>query len=407
MRKKRRHSIIQFIKRNYAVFLILCIIVLQNPVWPLWRLPYMPVSFLFCLLFFIKKNSLKALSGSRLIALLLMGLAFVVLPVIRGGVHGSNIIYILCFIGAMTISFKEATLTLEMISKGLAIIVGISLSAWIIHLGIKPLPLLGTIDLTGMKGNYTVMENYGFFVQNSGANTFRFYSIFDEPGVLGTLGAYVLYANRYQFSKWYNLLILLGCLCTLSAAFYILTIIGIAFTSLGSFRRTLIIIIPLVVIILLGYDFIKENEVFNGFVIDRIKNASESLNDRTGAAVSTYYKNMGILEFLFGIGVPRVEALGLAQGASYKTFIIENGFLSLIILVYAYWKLNKRVNKEVLVFVGLFWLSFLQRPTSFIGWQMLIYACIVTKLAQKGKSRKKKSVKIRGYETKVSNAVAS
>lgn len=372
----------KYIKNNFAELLILAIFVFQIPIWPLWYIPYMPLSFLFCILFFLKKGSLKTDQTRRkMLAVILLGLAFVIMPYLNGGGHGSNFLYFLCFIGAISITYKEANTTVEMLSKGLGIIVVITLIPWIYHQAISPLPSLGSIDLTAMKGNYTVMENYGFFVINPTANVFRFYSVFDEPGALGTLGAYLLYANKYQFSKWYNLSILLGCLCTLSAAFYILTLMGMLYLSIGSMRRLLMIVIPLLIIFWIGYEFIKDSEEFNGFVVERILNASDSLDERSGDAVGAFFKRMSLFELLFGIGYSRVVELGLDYGASYKNFIIENGLVSLLILIYSYWNLHKKTNRDVLVFTAMFWLSFLQRPTSFTGWQMLIYACIVTRLA--------------------------
>ncbi len=54
------------------------------------------------------------------------------------------------------------------------------------------------------------MNNYLLFVTMATANTFRFYSMFDEPGVLGTLSAFVLFANKYDFKRKSNLIILIG-----------------------------------------------------------------------------------------------------------------------------------------------------------------------------------------------------
>lgn len=390
--------LINYIKSNSVVIIILCIIALQNPIWPLWYVPYMPLSFLFCIFLFLKKyNSREIKKSKSLLPIFAMIMAFVVLPFLRGGFHGSNFIYILCFIATFSISYEEASLTLDLLSKGFGVIIGISLIAWIFSLAVHPLPLLGYYDLTEMKGNTTIMEIYGFFVQNPDLRAFRFFSVFDEPGVVGTLGAYILYANKYQFTKWYNIAIFVGCLCTMSLAFYALTVIGLIYTSLGSAKRLIVIFATLLVVVWIGYDFIKENQDFYDLIIGRFLNASESLNSRAGDSIDAYYDKMNLWDFLIGIGSDRVAAMNMNEGASYKNFIVEHGFISIIILVIGYWSLQKKTNRDVLVFVGMFWLSFLQRPTSFIGWQMLLYACIVTYMARP-------TVKIKHYNTiKISN----
>ena len=386
---------IKFVKKHIVVFLILGIIFFQNPIWILWKFPYMAASFLFCVLLYLKRNSSREIHRSKnALAIIVLILGFVILPFLRGGLHISNIVYILCFIAALSITYQEASMTLEFLTKGFGAIIGVSLAAWIVHQVFFPFPMMGEIDLTEMKGGYTVMQNYGLFVQNPAQTAFRFYSVFDEPGVVGTLGAYILFVNKYQLNKWYNVAILLGCLCSLSLAFYALTIIGLVYTSIGSVKRLFVIFVIIAIVLWIGYDFLKENEDFNSVIIGRMMNASDSLNDRAGDAVDSFYKKMGFVDFLMGIGYNRVVELGMNEGASYKNFIVENGLVSLLILIYAYWSLNKRNNKDVLVFVGMFWLSFLQRPTSFIGWQMLLYACVVNYLGHPVKQLKDKNENI-------------
>ncbi len=372
-------SLIRFLKKHYTVSLILAIILLQNPIWVLWYIPYTELSFIFCLLLFLTKK--KYISGAfkrGALAVSLLFLMYCLFPLARGGFHGSNVIYILCFIAALTVTFEESQLTIEVISKFLGIVVGVSVVTWLFHMTVRELPVIGTIDLSTMKGCPTLMENYFFFVQNASSRSFRFYSIFDEPGVLGTLGAYILYANKYDFKKWYNLSLLIGCLCTMSMAFYALSLAGLLYTNARS--RSTIIITALVfgIIIYFAYDFLKEYDDFNSLIIDRMLNLSESIDKRTNIDVNDFYDRMSLIDYLFGIGAASLVEKGLNTGSSYKMFIIENGMLALAVLVYAYFKLNKKNTKRVLVFVALFWASFLQRPTAFNGWQMLVYACIVT-----------------------------
>lgn len=376
-------KIISKIKGHYSVFLILAIILLQNPVWPFWYIPYTELSFVvILLLFFQKSRKFRNIRGNQWLGVFSLVAAFCFIPLLRGGFHGSNFIYIMCFMAALCINTDESSETLEVLSKILGVIVGVSVVAWLIHMTVRPLPVVGTIDLTAMKGSPTLMENYIFFVQNTSARSFRFYSIFDEPGVLGTLGAYILFVNSYNFKKWYNIALLIGCLCTMSMAFYVLTIIGMVYKNTTSLKTIFLTAIGLLIAYLLLHDILIESDDFNSLIVERMTDISGRIDHRTSDMVNSFYDNMSMSEFLFGIGIDAVVSKGLNTGASYKLFIIENGLLSLLALIFAYFQINKKNTMPVLVFVGLFWISFLQRPTAFNGWQMLTYSCIVTYLGQ-------------------------
>lgn len=381
-------KLISFVRSHYTVCLILAIIFLQNPIWALWYIPYTEISFLFCLLLFLSKRKYISKLGSRgMLPILLLVLMYILYPIVRGGFHGSNFVYILCFIAALSINLDESKLTLEIISKFLGLVVGASVVAWLLNMTVVNFPVIGTIDITKMKGFPTIMENYFFFVQNASSRSLRFYSIFDEPGVLGTLGAYVLFANKYNFKKWYNLSLFIGCLCTMSMAFYALSLVGLVYTNSQSRRAIIMSLLVIGVVLYFAYDFLKEYEEFNDLIVERMLNISGSLDKRTDYYVSDFYDKMSIMDYMFGIGSTAIEEKELNIGASYKTFIIENGLISLMVLMYAYFILNKKNTMRVLVFVALFWASFMQRPTAFNGWQMLMYTCIVTTIAYEEKNK--------------------
>src|SRR5690606_28258663 len=121
-----------------------------------------------------------------------------------------------------------------------AFIVFVSGIPWLIHTFAFPLPMWGgTIQYYESKGMDNILENYILFIQVQHEFVVRFYSIFDEPGTLGTLSAFVLYGNRYMFRRKENLIILIGGILTFSLAFYILLIAGLFIQNIRNIKQIL------------------------------------------------------------------------------------------------------------------------------------------------------------------------
>lgn len=378
-----------FVIRERIPLLIAIVILIQNPFWLFWHYAAL-ISFVFIFLLFVslKKNSLIYISPPNRLPIILLSLFFLVLPIVRGGLHLSSFFYVFCFVLAYNFPKEESDKAYSYIVRVLAFVLSFSLPAWLLHItGVYQFPMIGSLDLSAVKQQgadegSTIMENYFFFVLKGGLDQYRFYSVFDEPGVLGTLGAYLLYAAKYNLSKWYNLIIFISCLFTFSLAFYVLTFIGYMYYSTKSVRKFLYLMAGLVLIGLFVYSFLMENEVFISKVIDRTSDLGDSMDRRTGSSVSYFLEQAGLITYLFGIGVEKMAELDLLQGASYKLFIVENGLLALLVLIYAYFKLNPCIQSDILMFNLLFWASFLQRPTAFLAWQIFIFA-IITRLLLK------------------------
>ena len=107
-----------------------------------------------------------------------------------------------------------------------AIILSVSLIAWLLAMqGL--LPSYGTISF-GNDISY-VYQNHILCLVNMNLHNFdviRFCSIFLEPGHVSMIGAFTLYANRYNFKEWTTWPILIASLASLALAGYILIIIG-------------------------------------------------------------------------------------------------------------------------------------------------------------------------------------
>lgn len=364
--------------------LVAAIIMLQNPIWLLWDGVGTMISYL--LLVFLLYLKLKGQNQFHYniytwFILLLSVCTFVLIPFFNG-FHTSNIFILLSFALALILTVEDRINAMDYVTKCLAIILLISLPPWLIHAFVTELPHFGEIDLGLMKGvpsGGVIMYNHLFFVTNSDASTLRFYSMFDEPGVLGTLSAFVLYANRYDFKSKYNLIILVGAFFSFSFAFYLLSIFGYIMSSAKNIKKIVISLIALLLIGVIAVYFLRDNFAFQQSVISRFsEGASENLDDRTGYYADKYYQSfIHTPECLLGVGMNKLSRLGILSGASYKLFILEYGFVGIFILFLLYWIQCKKKSYEILVFYFLFFASFLQRPLAFTAWQCFVFACTV------------------------------
>lgn len=371
-------------KQKIIPVLVAAIIMLQNPIWLLWNgigtmISYLLLSFLFYLKLKIQ-NQFRYNIYTWFI-LLLSICTFIVIPFFKG-FHVSSIFILLSFALALTLTVEDRIKAMDYVTKCLAIILLISLPPWLIHAFVSELPHFSEIDLglmKGVPGHGVIMYNHLFFVTNSDASTLRFYSMFDEPGVLGTLSAFVLFANKYDFKSKYNLVILVGAFFSFSFAFYLLSIFGYIMSSVKDIKKVFISFTVLMLIGVAAIYFLQDNAAFQQAVISRFsEGASDNLDNRTGYYADKYYQNfIHTPECLFGVGMNKLSHLGILSGASYKLFILEYGFVGTFILFLLYWMQCKKKSYEILVFYILFFASFLQRPLAFTVWQCFVFACTV------------------------------
>lgn len=280
--------------------------------------------------------------------------------------------------------------SLFFVTKYLYYIILISLPAWLIHLYVYEFPLFGELDLSEMKGTYSVCNNYLFFVTNPAfLDSYRFYSMFDEPGVLGTLSAFALYGNKYDFSKKENIVILIGSLFTYSMTFYLLTLLGWFYQSICSLslRKILSSIVLIIAIFSVLFFFLSEDVAFQRSVLDRFSEIGfDQVENRTGENVNVFWKKyITSSDFILGMGTSFLENF-YDFGNSYKRFIIEYGLLGTILLLVIYLRFVRKWNRLVFGFFIIFLLSFLQRPYAFSAWQMFIFISTISNLySQRGR----------------------
>lgn len=364
---------------NIIPLLALLIIILQNPIWPFWFIGRMGsfALILVLLLIFVLEKRIR-LTTNQFLLLCLSFLTLVIIPLFNGVFHASSIFSFICLVLVLGMKASEKYIIFDKLTTYLSIIISVSLPAWLIHQYIYPLPIYSLIDIASFKGiDDGFMENYILFVQAQGVEAIRFYSMFDEPGVLGTLSAFVLYGNNYNLKDRRNIIILIGAFFTFSLAFILLSIFGIIWHSRRSIKTLLRYIFCISISVYMLFVFLlSENLAFQQSVAYRMANLFEpEALSRNSISFDYYYdKLVNSPMVLIGYG-GKINDYVL-DGASYKNFIFEYGILGIFGLFFIYILIIKIRNLDNFGCLLMFSLSFLQRPVAFTAWQILLFACI-------------------------------
>lgn len=372
---------------NIISFLVALTICMQNPIWPFWYgglgiwIGYISVLIAFIIQIKERKNIVRI---KDFFVLLLSVIVFIFFP-LYSGFRASSIFIIIAYCVATNMQCFESKKTLEYLTKYLSVLILISLPAWLINLYIYELPIIGELDLSEMKGSPYIYNNYLFFVTDSLRDYYRFYSVFDEPGVLGTLAAFILYGNQYDFSKKTNVVILIGAIFTYSLAFYLLTILGWIYQSGKSLKKVLLSLFTISCLSFILIAVLAEDQAFQQSVMDRFMDISfDRIENRTGESVNTFWdKYIQSSDCIFGMGLSYIDTNFFDFGNSYKRFVIEYGLVGLMMLIIMYINLVRKWNRFTMGLFILFVLSFLQRPFAFTAWQILIYTSIMASCVYK------------------------
>ena len=378
------------VNHNLVVWSLALIVILQNPPWPLWGigllLGYVLPFFILCYLYYQGKSEyLLEGIGKRRFPFLFFAFFFLFISPLLYGFRYSSVFIFITYILLFRINNIDLCNSLRILTNIVAFIVLLSLPFWLIHVFVFELPSYGIIDISEMKGSAYILNNHFLFLTYDSLDIFRFYSVFDEPGVLGTLSAFILFGNKFNMREWQNIVILLGGIFTYSMAFYVLSLLGYFYYNLYSIKKILSSVVVFLCLTFLLFSLLKEDLAFSLSIVERFQDFGlNRIENRTGEVINEHFVEMLHSPLiLFGEGAGFLRAHGNEVGASYKLFIIEYGFLGLLALFLMYYSLIPIKNRDALFFLFLFFLSFLQRPYAFTSWQLVVFAAVVASLNRK------------------------
>ena len=232
--------------------------------------------------------------------------------------------------------------------------------------------ILNFLDLPGIPLHNKSEENTIFFNQIfnikaigwTGESEGRFQSIFLEPGYMSTLLSFMLYAVKYNFKKWENLVMLTAIIIGYSLAGYVTTFVGYTIYLVTQRQNIKNVVIFSAIIAVTYYISINYNggkNIVNEKIVTRLEFDKEKGivgNNRTGTGTEFYY-NQAIEngDIWLGLGTDRVYKINGGssnaadydqniRGAGYKVYFVSFGIVSAILFLLFYYYLSKEINKR-------------------------------------------------------------
>ena len=210
---------------------------------------------------------------------------------------------------------------------------------------------------------------FGLILVHSGFVS-RYSGIYDEPGFIGTIAAFLFVAGYRRLDKKWLVLLLIEGVMTLSVAFLIMIAVFFVIDSFihDAKKLGLILIALLLGVVLLAN--ITSNNPFITAIQSRLDFSSLLLfrNNRTSdlfnQAFSQFLKDGGYpLWFGYGEGAYSLNAQ-MTGASSYKCLFYDFGIIGVIIYVLVLIMVGRkfRFNKETIPFFCIFVLSIYQRP---------------------------------------------
>lgn len=289
-------------------------------------------------------------------------------------IHGGNVAGYIAY--AMEVSLAVVLLNLkhewriellETLSKWFALLLLFSIVAWVIHLFI-PLPHKSSVVDVFYSTNGITVNNYFFFkealvVEYGIADFQRFQGMFMEPGHLGTIVAFFLIVNRFDFKKRECIVFLLAILLSLSAAGYVITALGYVFYkfSESGAKRIMVSAILLTALVMIASLYNGGDNPVNNLVFGKLTKGEGLMESRTSLSVLMKFNNIldsGGFDMIFGYGA-NVEGEG---SAGFIYFFVCNGILGCFFLLAAYYSIYRScMSRYGLMVFFVYIISFMQR----------------------------------------------
>ena len=231
------------------------------------------------------------------------------------------------------------------------------------------------------EGKTDVFIHYPFLVTvvRFGVVVPRFQCIFDEPGVVGTMCAIILAAEKYNLKDKINYVFLISGILSLSLFFFLICGVYVLLNAKMKYK------IIVAILVMAFYVVFADNDILNDLVFQRfIFDDGEAFGDnRSAQGFDSFYEGFRKSpDYLWGLGAGKGELLN-EGGSSYKQVIVDFGlifFLFYMVIFLFLCKFMKMRTKDAIFMLFVISGVMYQRP--FVGllhWSFLLYvSCVYT-----------------------------
>lgn len=232
--------------------------------------------------------------------------------------------------------------------------------------------------------NNAIVENYidykfiFLYRASSSISLVRLCGICNEPGYFGTICALILCASSLNLKKKSNIIILIAGFLTFSLAFIITLVIYLLLKYLKDVRTVILTVLLTCFYLFLLPNIYTGNPTIDRF-IQRMTITDEGLagDNRTTDELEYVFNDVVKNKPLFGYGEGYLKTQNLKGGvSSYKTYIIQYGFVGCILL----WgslllaALYKNKNYLSIIYIIVFFINIYQRPNIMtLQYQILLF----------------------------------
>ena len=287
-----------------------------------------------------------------------------------------------CVLVILLLKREYQIILIHFITKWTSLIVGVSLLFYFLHLLGIPLPYTN-ISYSESLSYSEPFQNYFFFIKLS--NSYRFQSIFLEPGHLTLVLAPLLFLHGYNIRNKYVVVLLVAQIFTFSLAGYITLFFGIIWNtffnnSANKKSKHFLFVSVVIIVCIIVLNILFSENIFKILILDRLQvhNGQILGYNRTNELFDVIYDNFLKSNRLLYGEPTKMEDLFLGHGvAGYKVFILNYGVIGFVLglLCYIYPIVLSKNKKTSIGFTALLLLLLSQNAYP-LWWVFLIFLIV-------------------------------
>lgn len=286
----------------------------------------------------------------------------------------SYLLYTLYGTVFLLMSDSVKRLTFNIFVKVYAVILSLGIIEYVLFLQGLYIPI-GITTRENAAANYDLIQCLFSFISLYSDDYVRFQSLANEPGLIGTLCALLLFVMDRKEHKIAFFVFVIAGILTLSLAFYILFLLYILFQMRS--KRNVLVAVACLVILYMAYNIFKDTASVE-LVTERIESGQDADNRTSDQFEQHLNQMMSSSRIWFGMGYGAIEDLYISDGGNSgaKVCFYHIGIFGIILLfvMYTYLILKKKgVNYISFCFLVAFWMSFYQRDTISVPYNVIVF----------------------------------